>query len=263
MCYRYFIIKRDLAKAAEKLRARLEAEAARDRFNVPPGTAAAVVRQASDGDRSVAFLRWGLVPHWSRDPNSIGASLANARSETAASKPSFRDALRKRRCIIPASGFFEWETAPSGKKWPWMLRRRDGEPLFFAGLWESWSPPSPAAEAPLLSCTILTTAPNSLLSAFHDRMPVILPEDACDDWLDPSPRSPESLLRHLHSYPAEAMSAQRVSPRVNSVAHDDPSCLEPLPEESAPSPTASAASESAVTRARGASDASRQLELGL
>lgn len=238
MCYRYLLVRRDLARAAEKLRARLAAEGV-DRHNIPPGGPIAAVLQGSDGDRHVASLRWGLVPRWAEDPAALGASLANARSETVASKPSFRDAFRKRRCLVPASGFYEWEKAPGGRRLPWLLRRRDGAPLLFAGLWESWSPPADAsaaeaAEAPLLTCTILTTGPNSLLSPFHDRMPVILPDESCDAWLDPAHTDDGALQSFLRSYPAEAMTAVRVSQRVNAVANDDPACSEPLAEEAVP-----------------------------
>lgn len=280
MCYRYFLVRRDLARTAEVLRARLEAESG-DRYNIPPGGAVPVVRvragrsagagenrgredraagpDEAAGEREVALLRWGLVPRWADDPAALGAKLANARAETVAVKPAFRDALRQRRCVVPASGFFEWETAPDGRKLPWLLRGREEAPLFFAGLWERWGG---VAEPPLESCTILTTAPNALLAPFHDRMPVILSTEACGCWLDPRVREPEPLLALLRSYPAEAMTAVRVSPRVNAVAHDDPACIAPLVGEAA-APGSGDAPSPGRARSTRRSPPSGQMELGL
>jgi putative SOS response-associated peptidase YedK len=157
----------------------------------------AVVREG--GNRLVA-LRWGLIPAWAKDP-AIGRRLFNARAETLAQKPSFRDAFRRRRCLIPADGFYEWTGEP-GHKRPVRFHLRSGEPFAFAGLYETWQPP---AGEPLRTCTIVTTTPNALVAPIHDRMPVILAPEAEALWLDPALRDPGVLQPLLAPYPAGAM----------------------------------------------------------
>ncbi|MGD8377411.1 MAG: SOS response-associated peptidase [Acidobacteriota bacterium] len=193
------------------------------RYNIAPSQAAPVVRRdESSGDRVLERLRWGLVPAWSREPPGAEARMINARSETAASKPAFRDPLRRRRCLVPADGFFEWRKE-GGRKQPLWIRMQDGRPFAFAGLWDRWHPDE---GEPIDSFTILTIRPNELVATIHDRMPVILPRKAFDPWLDPG-REAEALLDLLGPYPAAEMSAVAVSPRVGNPANDDPSLIEP------------------------------------
>ncbi len=192
------------------------------RWNVAPTQDALVVR-TTDAGRAGALLRWGLVPAWAKDA-SIGNRMINARSETVAEKPSFRSALRRRRCLVPADGFYEWRKTADGKV-PTRIRRRDGRPFAFAGLWERWTR---GEGAPLETFTILTTLPNHLLRPIHDRMPVILAEDDWDAWLAPGERPAEALLPLLGPCPDGDLEAFAVSPRVNSPRHDDPACAEPV-----------------------------------
>ena len=200
----------------------------RPRYNVAPSQDVAAVR-ASNGGRTLAMLRWGLIPGWAKDP-AIGHKLINARSETAAEKPSFRSAFRHRRCLIPADGFYEWQRR-GGTRQPWLFGLRDGAPMIFAGLWERWTVPEGAALTGSLAernpgdavetCTILTTAANETVAPVHGRMPVILAPDAWDVWL-----AGEAVP--LGPYPADAMMAHPVSTHVNRPANDDPRCVEPV-----------------------------------
>jgi putative SOS response-associated peptidase YedK len=147
------------------------------RNNIALTTPVASVRLDATGDREVAMLRFGLIPRWSKEAKPAG--FGNARSETVAEKPAFRDALKKRRCLVPADGFYEWEHI-GGEKLPWQFSMADGKTFAFAGIWESWTNP---AGVSVESLAILTTVPNRLVSPFHDRMPVILANDAYDRWL--------------------------------------------------------------------------------
>lgn len=148
------------------------------RYNIPPGTDIPVFRQSPEGKRVLHLLRWGLVPHWAKDPG-IGAKLNNARGESVADKPSFRDAFRRRRCLIPASGFYEWKA--EGKiKQPYYISPKDGEPMAMGGLWESWKAPDGSL---LRTVCVITTDPNEVMSPIHDRMPVIVAPEHWQDWL--------------------------------------------------------------------------------
>lgn len=195
------------------------------RYNIAPTqpipTVTSSSSQADRPDRHFRFLRWGLVPSWAKDL-TIGAKLINARAETVAEKPSFRSAFKQRRCLILADGFYEWKRV-SNKKQPYYFQLADGQPFAFAGLWEHWQ----GEDATVESCTILTTAANELLQAIHDRMPVILPPAAYDQWLDP-----KAQLDQLHSllqpYDAEAMKTHPVSSLVNSPSNDTPECINSL-----------------------------------
>ena len=208
----------------------------RPRYNVAPGQDVAVVRAGAPGSRSgtgrgrtFAMLRWGLIPAWAKDP-AIGHRLINARSETAAQKPSFRAAYRHRRCLIPADGFYEWRREGKTRQ-PWLFGLRDGAPFAFAGLWERWTVPAGAALTGSLAerspgdavetCTILTTAANGTVAAVHARMPVILPRDA----YGPSLAGEDVALA---PYPADDMTAHPVSTLANRPANDDPRCVEPI-----------------------------------
>jgi putative SOS response-associated peptidase YedK len=192
-----------------------------ERYNVAPTQAVLAVREASDG-REATFLKWGLVPHWAKDPE-IGNRLINARAETVTEKPSFREAFARRRCLVPLDGFYEWSRRGDRKR-PFYFHLRDGEPFAVAGLWESWG----GDGGPLETCTLLTTEANELLAPYHDRMPVILRPEDYDLWLDPNVRRAEQLRPLLRPYPHEGMSAYAVSPLVNRPANDSPRCVEPV-----------------------------------
>lgn len=195
----------------------------RPRFNIAPSQALAVV--PNNGEQRLDFFSWGLVPFWAKDP-SIGSRMINARAETLAEKPSFRNAYKRRRCLVLADGFYEWQAVPGEKaKQPMYIRMQDGEPFAFAGLWEDWQS---ADGSQILSCTIITTQPNELVRPIHNRMPVILPAEAYPDWLAPG-EVPASQLNHLlNPYPSERMQAYPVSRLVNSPANDSPECIQPL-----------------------------------
>jgi putative SOS response-associated peptidase YedK len=190
------------------------------RYNIAPTQAVAVIR-ASDGGRRLAWLRWGLIPSWASDP-AIGNKLLNARCETVAAKPSFRSAFRQRRCLIPASGFYEWHKMGAGRKQPYFIRPREGGLFGFAGLWERWLDGS---GQPLETCTILTTEANEVMQALHDRMPVILGNDGAARWLDPR-ASPDALRALFAPYPGERLEVLPVGAWVSDPRHEGPRCLE-------------------------------------
>jgi putative SOS response-associated peptidase YedK len=190
------------------------------RYNIAPTQEVPIVRRTRDGaGRELLLVRWGLVPYWAEDPK-IGNRLINARAETLARAPAFRDAYARRRCLVPADGFFEWRR--DGKvRQPLLVRRRDQAPFAFAGLWERWPQPGSGV---LRSCTIVTCPPNALIAQVHDRMPVILASADFERWLDPAAGGGE-LLRPC---PAEWLEALPVGPRVNSPQNDDAECIAPL-----------------------------------
>jgi len=191
------------------------------RYNIAPTQTVIVVND--DGTRRLTQMQWGLIPSWAKDPG-IGNRMINARSETVATKPAFRVALRKRRCLIPADGFYEWQ--PVGRrKQPVYIALKTREPFSFAGLWESWTSPEGNE---VKTCTIITTEANDLLKPIHDRMPVILAKDAEKVWLDPTIQEPARLLPLLTPYLAKDMEVYPVSTKVNSPAHDGPECIELL-----------------------------------
>jgi putative SOS response-associated peptidase YedK len=195
------------------------------RYNIAPSQPVAAVRAAPSGaGRELALLRWGLIPSWSKDP-AVGNRLINARAETVSEKPSFRNAFRRHRCLIPANGFYEWQRREVRKQ-PFYIRMHDGRPFAFAGLWDRWENPDKGV---IETCTILTTATNALLAPIHDRMPVILPPAEYARWLDPSLQDPDSLAPLLVPFPPEDMVAFPVSPRVNAPSTDDEGCIAPLP----------------------------------
>lgn len=192
-----------------------------ERYNIAPTQPIIAVRD-SDAGREGAVLQWGLIPSWSKDPKG-GARMINARSETAAEKPSFRAAFKRRRCLIPASGFYEWKQGASPKQ-PFHIFPHGGGLMAFAGLWERWSPPGGAA---IESATILTTAANGTLTALHDRMPVILTPAEYEVWLSPdTPR--ERLQALLRPAPEDLLEVRAVSTRVNSPRNTGPDCIEPV-----------------------------------
>jgi putative SOS response-associated peptidase YedK len=190
------------------------------RYNIAPMQQVPVVRVNAPGERELVQVRWGLVPRFASDP-SIGARMINARAETVATRGAFRHALARRRCLVPADGFYEWQVLAAGKQ-PVHVARRDGAPFGMAGLYERWR--SPDGEV-LDTCTILTTRANALLRPVHDRMPVIIAPADYARWLDASRQDIDDLLAPA---PDEALRAQPVSTRVNAVRNDDAALIEPV-----------------------------------
>lgn len=190
------------------------------RYNIAPSQPIAVV--PNTGDNRLDFYIWGLIPSWSKG-TAIGHQLINARSETLAEKPSFRSALRRRRCIIPADGFYEWKSSPGNKsKDPYYIHLKSGRPFAFAGLWEIWHSTD---GTDTYSCTIITTTPNELIQPIHPRMPVILRPDDYKYWLNPEEQAPESLTPLLKPYPATELDAYPISRYINSPNNDSPECI--------------------------------------
>lgn len=203
------------------------------RYNIAPSQPVAIIRQEpARPERQFTLARWGLIPSWASDA-SIGFKTINARAETVARKPAFRDAFISRRCLLPADGFFEWRR--SGKeRQPFHFGMQDDSLFAFAGLWDQWRD---SAGNVIESCSVLTTTPNSLLADIHDRMPVILRSERYDLWLDPGFRDVEALAEFLVPFDASKMRSFPVSTRVNAVTNDDPECVVPghrdLPAQSA------------------------------
>lgn len=192
------------------------------RYNIAPTQTSLVVRETAGGHRELVPLRWGLVPSWAKEP-SIGQRMINARAETIAEKPSFRAAFKRRRCIIPADGYYEWARTDHGKQ-AYYIRSRDGEHLAMAGLWESWHADQPDA---LETFTIITTDANEATSDIHDRMPVLLSREHYDLWLDPDFEASQPLLDLLRPAPSDLLRCDRVSPLVNNPRHEGPDCIRP------------------------------------
>jgi putative SOS response-associated peptidase YedK len=226
MCGRFTLRtpERDVAEAFDLAPQSLErAGPWRARFNIAPSQEVAAVRHdAADRARELAWLHWGLVPAWADDP-AVGYRMINARSETAATRPAFREAFRRRRCLVVGDGFYEWKRGAKPKQ-PYYIRLEQDRPFAFAGLWERWH----KGDAAIESCTILTTRANELIAPLHDRMPVILDPKHYDAWLDPQVDDPARLKLLLGPYPAERMTAFPVSMLVNSPRHDTAECIEPV-----------------------------------
>ena len=193
------------------------------RYNIAPTQPVAVL--PNDGKNKLDFYNWGLIPSWAKDPQ-IGSRMINARAETLAEKPAFRAAFRRRRCLVLADGFYEWQQQPNSKaKVPMYIQLSSAKPFGFAGLWEAWNSTDGST---ILSCTIITTEPNSLMRSIHNRMPVILPEDAYQTWLEPGEQDPVMLSNLLRPYPSELMSTFPVSTLVNSPSNDVPQVIQPI-----------------------------------
>ena len=223
MCGRYSLTL-DIDRIAERFVCNTASLSYSPRYNIAPSQPVlALINTEDNTQRRAGFLRWGLIPSWAKDP-AIGNTMINARSETIAEKPSFKRALRRRRCLIVADGFYEWKKADKTKI-PMYIGLKSREPFAFAGLWEKWLAESGET---IHSCTIITTTPNPLMESIHQRMPVILPREAESVWLDRTIDDPESLLPLLAPYPAEEMDAYAVSPLVNSPRNDTAACLTPL-----------------------------------
>jgi putative SOS response-associated peptidase YedK len=213
----------------------VRAEATEPNYNVTPRADVPVVAE-SQGQRVLDVVRWGLVPSWAKDL-SIGDRLINARAETVTTSNAFKRAFERRRCIIPADGFFEWQVvdnpdlpAKKKQKQPWFFRRRDREPLAFAGVWEIWHDPAVGDDAPRIrSCVIITTNANDVVRPVHDRMPVLLPEKAWAEWLDRDNRDVGRLQTLLVPAPPAELEAWAVTTLVNKPEHNGPELLEPAP----------------------------------
>jgi len=233
MCGRYTITSFDNLQAELGLAA--PAAPAAPRYNVAPGQMVPVVK--NQDERVLTPVRWGLVPYWAEDPR-VGNRMINARCESVTAKPAFRNALSRRRCLVVADGFYEWQKLGDGggsaarstkaAKIPHYIHRRSGAPFGMAGLWERWKAPDGTW---LESCTILTCDANALMRPIHGRMPLILDRASYDRWLDPAPLSPGDLLPLLHTPPVRDFEAYRVSTLVNAPQHDEPACIEPAPPE--------------------------------
>ncbi|HXY36302.1 MAG TPA: SOS response-associated peptidase [Planctomycetaceae bacterium] len=219
MCGRFTLRARpaDLVEVFELLR---EPELT-PRFNIAPTQPVAIVRQV-DKHREISMVRWGLIPFWAEDPK-VGYSTINARAETVAKKPTFRQSFAKRRCLIPADGFYEWQRM-DGRKQPFFIHMKDDRPFAFAGLWDRWKRGDQAIE----SCSIIVSNANELVEPIHDRMPVILDQEDYARWLDPKNQDTAALQGLLRPYPAEGMTAFPISTLVNSPRNDQPECIERL-----------------------------------
>lgn len=222
MCGRFALRSsiKELAEALEVTSVKIKEE--RARYNIAP-TQGIVAAREEGGERELVTLRWGLVPGWTKDP-SIGTRLINARSETVAEKPAFREALRRRRCLIPVSGFYEWKREGTRKQ-PFYFRMKNEQPFAFAGLWEHWEGQDNEA---IESCTILTTEANEVLAPVHDRMPVIVAPENYELWLDPTMNKAERLEPLLRPFTAAEMTAHPVSLSVNNPRYDGEDLLAPL-----------------------------------
>lgn len=193
------------------------------RYNIAPTQPIAVV--ANKGKNMLDFFTWGLVPFWAKDP-SFGSRMINARAETLAEKPSFKNAFRRRRCLILADGFYEWQKIPGEKvKIPTYIHLKDRKPFAFAGLWEEWNS---SDGSQILSATIITTKPNELVKHIHNRMPVILPESVFEQWLAPGEADSQDLSTLLRPFDASQMVTYPVSRMVNNPQNDNPACIQPL-----------------------------------
>ena len=221
MCGRFtlFVDPRDLMAAFPGFEVPLDWT---PRYNIAPSQPVAVI--PNTGENRIEFFRWGLIPFWAKDPK-IGNRMINARSETLAEKPSFRTAYRRRRCLVLADGFFEWRKQSDKTKVPMYIQMASQTPFAFAGLWEEWH--SEHGDQ-LLSCTIITTEPNELLASIHNRMPVILPPQAYNQWLDPAEQTASRLQPLLQPFPADQMVAYPVSTFVNNPRNESEQCTAPL-----------------------------------
>ena len=194
------------------------------RYNIAPSQPVPVIRQnPKKPRRELSLMRWGLIPSWAKDA-SIAARMINARSETVGTKPAFRDPMTNRRCLIPADGFYEWQRTGKVKQ-PYCFEVNDGDLFALAGIWDRWTDPN---RNTVETCSILTTSPNAVTSAIHDRMPVILDPDSYDIWLDPGMRDVTTASELLKPYDAQLMRCYPIGARINHVANDDEECSAPV-----------------------------------
>lgn len=222
MCGRYFLHS-DLDVLTD-LFGELDGEVSLSpRYNIVPGQAIPIVRADAQGKRHLAFAHWGLVPSWSKGPDSK-YRMINARAETVAEKPAFRSAYRYRRCLIPADGFYEWQSLPHGGKQPFCIRRLDKRPLAMAGIWEHWMSDDGAE---LESCSIIVTQANTIVSPVHERMPVLIQQADFNPWLDRHRQHPQELQAFLASVPSDKLEMYPVSKAVNNPNNDSPDLIRP------------------------------------
>jgi putative SOS response-associated peptidase YedK len=219
MCGRYAFF--SPAEAVKRIFALDDVPALEPRYNIAPTQDVAAVRTGEEGARAFSMLHWGLVPKWAKE-RAIGNRMINARSETLAEKPSFRDAFRKRRCLVLADGWYEWQVAAGGKQ-PWFIRRKDARPFAFAGLWERWQ--DPAAGTTLESCTIVTTDAAESIRKIHERMPVVLEETDWDRWTDTAFSDTGMLSELLKPFDPQALEAWPVSRAVNAPKNQGPGLI--------------------------------------
>lgn len=220
MCGRYAFY--SPAEAVRRTFALDELPGLTPRYNIAPTQSVPVVRVVEGGRRALAMLHWGLVPKWAKE-RAIGNRMINARAETIAEKPAYREAFRKRRCLVAADGWYEWQPAPGGKK-PWFIRLREERPFAFAGLWERWKDP---ADGTLLeSCTIVTTEASSSIRKIHDRMPVVLPDGEWERWMDPAYSDAAMLAADLGPYDPKALVFWPVSRLVNAPKNEGARLIE-------------------------------------
>ncbi len=223
MCGRY-TLHHKLKEVEERFDVEASEELVAPRYNIAPSQIIPAIRL--DGSREMFGCKWGLIPFWAKDPK-IGNNLINAKAETLAEKPSFKHALAKRRCLIPADGFYEWQKRGKAPSQPIYVRLRDEGLFAFAGLWEEWG--SPDGET-VRTCTIITVEPNELIAKFHHRMAAVLKPDEEAAWIDPKSKVGD-LLQLLRPYPADEMEAIPVSRAVNSPSFDDAACIAPIGDE--------------------------------
>ncbi len=221
MCGRYSL-KADIAQLAMRFEFAADEAIHEPAYNIAPMQQ--VLTVTNDGELRAEYMRWGLIPFWAKDAK-IGYRMINARGETVAEKPSFRIALRKRRCLILADGFYEWQKLGGKQKRPMRIVLRSGEPFAFAGLWETWKDPEGEM---VKSCTIITTAANDFLRPIHDRMPVILPQESESFWLDKDVEDPLALTSVIAPYPDDEMDAFEVSTLVNNTRNKGSEVIDPV-----------------------------------
>src|SRR5262245_1823827 len=219
MCGRYAFF--SAADAVKLVFALDDVPALEPRYNVAPTQDVPTVRAGEEGARAFAMLHWGLVPKWAKE-KAIGNRMINARAETLGEKPSFRDAFRKRRCLVLADGWYEWQVGPGGKQ-PWFIRMKDARPFAFAGLWERWK--DPATGAPLESCTIVTTEAAESIRKIHERMPVVLAETDQDRWLDTAFSDTDKLSELLRPFDPKLLEAWKVGREVNAPKNQGPELI--------------------------------------
>jgi putative SOS response-associated peptidase YedK len=226
MCGR-FTQQRPSAELAALFGAEDLAETPGERYNLAPQQMGLVVVERDDLRRAIVPYRWGLIPSWAKDAR-IGNRLINARAESVATTPAFRASFQKRRCIVPADGFYEWERMTPEIRQPNLIHRADGEPMAFAGLWSIWRDPTQREGELLRTFSIITTTANATLEPIHDRMPAILPASAWAAWLAPAPADPGELLALLRPAPDDLLERYPVSKRVNNARNEGPDLVVPL-----------------------------------
>ena len=197
------------------------------RYNIGPLQRIVTIREKSDGHRHADLMQWGLVPSWATD-QSVGSRMINVRSETVFTEPVFRSAFRQRRCLIPATGFYEWQQLTDSKRRPWHIFPQDGQPFAFAGLWETWRA---SDRTTLCSCAFITVESNRWMKAIHDRMPVILPIEKWNLWLNHAQDSLTELAKLFVACPSNLLEKKVVGSFVNTLRNDSPECISPIPAE--------------------------------